>query len=86
MAQIEVPEKYAADLKELASRDDRAVEDVVGEAINSYILSRFYEPELSAAQIERLKHSLAQADRGEFVPQEQVDAFFESWEKDIKSR
>jgi len=86
MAQMEVPEKFAAELQELASRDDRAVQDVLAEAIDTYISLRHIEPELTPPQIERLKHSMAQADRGELVSQEEVEAFFDGWEKEIASR
>jgi predicted transcriptional regulator len=86
MAQIEVPEKFAAELQELAARDDRPVEDVVGEAINAYLSYRFYEPELTPSQVERMKDSLVQANRGELVSQDEVEAFFDGWEKEAASR
>ena len=86
MAQIEVPEKFAAELQELASRDDRALQDVLSEAIDTYLSFRHIEQELSPTQIDRLKHSVAQADRGELVPQEDVEAFFSDWEKEAASR
>jgi predicted transcriptional regulator len=86
MAQIEVPEKLAAELRELALRDERALEDVVGEALHSYLSYRFLEPDLTASQIGRMKHSLAQANRGELVSQDEVEAFFDDWEKEAASR
>lgn len=86
MAQMEVPEKFAAELQELASRDDRAVQDVLAEALDTYISFRHIEQDLSPAVIERLKHSATQADRGELVPQEEVEAFFSDWEKEAASR
>ena len=86
MARMEVPEKFAAKLQELASRDERAVQDVLSEAIDTYLSFRHVEQELSSTQVERLRHSAAQAGRGELVPQEQVEAFFSDWEKAAASR
>jgi predicted transcriptional regulator len=86
MAQIEVSEKLAAELKELAEQDDRAVEDVVGEAIHTYLSYRFLEPEFTGPQIEHMKHSLAQADRGEVISQDEIEAYFDAWEKKNASR
>jgi len=86
MAELEVPEKYAVELKELAERDDRAVQDVIAEAMDSYLSFRFREAQLTPAQVERIRHSLAQADRGELVPEEEVEAFFDDWEKEAASR
>jgi predicted transcriptional regulator len=86
MAQIAVPEKFTAELRQLALEDDRPVEEVVEEALHSYLVTRLYEPELTPPQIERLKHSLAQGERGEVVSQEEVEAFFDNWEKKAASR
>jgi predicted transcriptional regulator len=86
MAQIEVPEKAAAELQELALRDQRSLQDIAVEAIQSYLSFRHLEPELTAVEIDRMKHSLAQAEQGELVPQEEVEAFFDNWDKEIASR
>lgn len=86
MAQIEVPEALAVELREIALRDDRAFQDVVADAINTYLSCHHYEPELTAAQVERMKQSIAQAECGELISQEKVEAFFEDWEKEISSR
>ena len=86
MAQLEVPERYAAELKELALRDDRPVQDVVSEAMDAYLSFRFTQAQLTPSQLERLKSSLAQAERGELISEDQVDAFFDDWEKESASR
>lgn len=86
MAQLEVPEKYVADFKELALRDERSVEDILAEAMNAYLSFRFAEPQLTAAERERLQRGLAQAERGELVSEQEVEAFFDDWEKDAASR
>jgi len=82
MAQLEVPDKYAAELKELALRDDRSVQDVVSEAMDAYLSFRFTEARLTSAQLERLKASLEQVERGELISEAQVEAFFDDWEKE----
>ena len=86
MSQIAVPEKFIAELKQLALDDNRPVEEIVAEALHAYLACRFYEPELTPAQIERLKHSAAQLDRGEVVSGEEIEAFFDRWEKAAASR
>jgi predicted transcriptional regulator len=82
MAQLEVPDKYAAELKELALRDERSVQDVVSEAMDAYLSFRFTEARLTSAQLERLKASLEQVERGELISEAQVEAFFDDWEKE----
>ncbi|QMV18744.1 hypothetical protein GOB94_08655 [Granulicella sp. 5B5] len=84
MAQLEVPEKYAAELQELALRDDRAIQDILAEAMDAYLSFRFTEPQLTAVQSQRLQHSLAQAERRELVSEPEVEAFFDDWEKEAR--
>jgi predicted transcriptional regulator len=86
MSQIAIPEKFTAELRQLALDDNRAVEEIVTEAMHAYLVCRLYEPELTPAQIERLKHSAAQLDRGEVVSGEEIEAFFDKWEKAAASR
>lgn len=86
MAHVEVSDKLNADLEALASQDHRPVNELLDEALRSYVFQRFSEPQLSPAQIEHLKQSLQAADRGELISQEEVEAFFDDWEKEITSR
>jgi predicted transcriptional regulator len=86
MSQIAVPDEFIAELRQLALNDNCPVEDLVANAVRSYIVSRLYEPELTPAQIDRLKHSAAQLDRGEAVSGEEIEAFFDKWEKADASR
>ena len=86
MAQLEDPEKYTSELNELAQRDDRPVQDVVSEAMDAYLSFRFTEANLTPAQLERLRSSLAQAEHGELLSDVQVEAFFDDWEKEAASR
>ena len=86
MAQVEVSDKLNADLKALASHDHRSLNELLEEALSGYVFQRLSEPQLSAAQIEHLRLSLEAADRGELVSQEEVEAFFNDWEKEIAGR
>ena len=86
MANIEVSEKHAEQLKSLASQDSRPLKEVADDATGVYLSMRLNEPILTDAQISRLKTSLAQADRGDLVSQDQVEAFFDDWEKEATTR
>ena len=86
MSQIAVPEKFTANLNELAAQDHRAVEDVVDEAINSYLVFRLHEPQLTSDEIERLKRGAAQLNRGERISGEDVITKFEKWRTRRASR
>ena len=86
MAQIVVPEKFAAELKALAQQDDRPIEAVVDEAISSYIIERSVNMPLTPGQVEHIRRGLESAERGELVSQEEVEAFFDDWEREAASR
>ena len=86
MAQIEISDKAAAELQQLALQDNRPLKFVAEEAIDSYLSFRLHEPPLTEDQIEHIKRSLAQAQRGELIPQEEVEAFFDDWEREIAAR
>jgi predicted transcriptional regulator len=58
------------------------VQDVVSEAMDAYLSFRFTEARLTSAQLERLKASLEQVERGELISEAQVEAFFDDWEKE----
>jgi predicted transcriptional regulator len=86
MAQIEVPEKYAAELQALAQQDDRSLQSVVDEALGIYISERYIEHQLSPADIEHIRLGIAAADRGELVPSEEIEAFFDDWEREATAK
>lgn len=86
MAQLAVPEKFTADLQQLALEDHRPVEALVDEALLFYLSERLREPPLTSEQKERLKRGMEQARRGELVSADEVDAFFDDWEREAASR
>jgi len=79
MAPIAVPEKFVANLHDLAAQDHRAVEEVVDEAINAYLVSRYHEPQLTTAEVDRLKRGIAQLDCGAGISGEEVIQRFDNW-------
>jgi len=78
--------KHAEQLKSVASQDSRPLKEVAEDAIGVYLSMRLNEPILTEAQIARLTTSLAQADCGDLVSQDQVEAFFDDWEKEATAR
>jgi len=64
------PEKIKK-IDEIAYTQKRSRSFIVQEAIESYVA----EQEFSAWQMARIKDSIGQADRKEFVPKEEMDAF-----------
>ncbi len=86
MAQIDVPERSLEELKDLACQDNRPVQAIVDEAIASYLSFRHTEPALTPDQLEQMRTSIAQGDRGDVISQEEVEAFFDDWEKEAAAR
>lgn len=68
-AALEIKPELRAKLEELARSTRRNQSDLANEAIRLYV-----EQETSA--LAKIRTGLAQAERGEFVPDEEVDAFF----------
>lgn len=69
---IRMTEEQRAALDEIAARYDKDRSALVGEAIDNYIAEqRYYLKQIDAA--------LVSAAKGEFVPEEQMKNFWESW-------
>ena len=64
---IRLDDETLAKLDALAAETDRSRNWLAAKAIENYI-------ELNAWQIERIKEGIAQADRGEFATEEELDA------------
>jgi len=86
MALIAVSEKFTAELNDVALQDERSVESVVDEAISTYLTYRLVEPPLSPDQIAHLQQGMAEAKRGDLVTEQEVEAFFDDWEKEAASK
>lgn len=68
-ATLEIKPELRAELEKLARSTQRDQSDLANEAIRLYV-----EQEVSA--LEGIRAGLVQAKRGEFVPDEEMDAFF----------
>jgi predicted transcriptional regulator len=85
MATIQIPDELDAELQQAAARLGRTKEDLIREAVLARLEEQFAaQTEFSEEQIARMKHSIAQLDRGEVVASEQVDSFFAAWHKDLE--
>jgi predicted transcriptional regulator len=87
MASIQIPDELDAELQQAAIRLGRSKDDLVREAVVARLEEQFAaQTEFSEEQVARMKHSIAQLDRGELVTSEQVDKMFENWRGQRASR
>lgn len=68
---LRLDEQKKNKLKEIASRDDRSMSYVIEQAIDDRIA-------LEEFQIKGIEEAMAELDRGEFVPHEEVKVWVES--------
>ncbi len=64
------------------SKDELALQ-ILGERLDELDGSKIVH---SPEEIERMKHSLAQLDRGEYITGEEVEAIFDEWLAKIDAR
>jgi predicted transcriptional regulator len=87
MPSIDISDELERKLKAVAqeagkSRDDMA-QEILGNGLEELDGSNIiHTPE----EIERMKHSLAQLDRGEFVTGEEVEQMLDSWLAELDAR
>jgi predicted DNA-binding protein len=80
MASLQIPEHLEDELEIAAESSGRTKEEVAAEILEAHFqdvslpLSAFTEEQLT-----RLKHSMEQIQRGEFITAEQIDRKFEAW-------
>jgi predicted transcriptional regulator len=87
MATIHIPDDLDRSLQHLAEQRGQTKDEVAQELLESYLEEASADPiELSDRQIDRMRHSIAQADAGEVVSMEETQAFFESWTAELKNR
>ena len=98
MAQLEIPEKYTAQLQALAQQDDRSVQAVVDEAQGSYIVERHLDvlhkqtSTLPVTQMPReevaalLQRRTEQSKSGDVITSEEVDVWFSDLFKELEAR
>ena len=83
---ILIPADLEQSVQQLAGRHGFAKEDFVRDAIEQRLAEYEEEPVLTEAQLARMKESIAQLDRGEYVTSEQVEAKFSKWRSERAAR
>ncbi len=87
MATLQIPDRLYTHLKAEAERLGWAEDDVVTTALQSFLDQDAFETsDLTEAQIERLKHGVAQIRAGNVVSSEDVDVFFAEWNEELDAR
>ena len=87
MATLQIPDQLYTHLKAEAERLGWAEDDVVATALQSFLDQNTFEAsDLTEAQIERLKDSVAQMRAGDVVSSEETDVFFADWFKELDAR
>jgi predicted transcriptional regulator len=91
MAAFQIPEHIDNQLNELAAATGQSKDDLILETLadrfgfeqedRSLSLSEF-----TSAELERMKLSMEQLDRGEFVSGEEVSAKLKRWQKELSSQ
>ena len=87
MPSIEIPEEMDRQLlsvaQEAGKSKDEMAREILGDRLEELDGSKIIH---SPEEIERMKHSLAQLDRGEFVTGEEVMAKLDRWRAEINAR
>ncbi len=87
MLQLNLPEHIEAELESAADLSGRTKEELAAELLASHFEDQSLPlSALTEVQLDRFKESLEQIKRGEVVTEEEVDAFFEDWFKEIEAR
>ncbi len=82
MATIQIPDELDQMLEQAATRSGCSKEDLLRDAIEARLEEQnAVNLDFTPEQIERMRHSIAQLERGEVVTSEQVDAKFEDWRR-----
>jgi predicted transcriptional regulator len=84
MANLHISDELDQQLQQTAERLGCSKDALVQEALLSR--ANFEEAPLTEAEIDRMRHSIAQLDRGEHVTSEQVDIWFASLFKKLEAR
>lgn len=78
MATLHISEDVEARLAFAARRAGRTPEDLAEEILSAHLEDTAFT--LTPEQIEHLKESIAQADRGELIPGEEIERFLDEWQ------
>lgn len=69
LSTLEVPQELKAAIAEIAERAQRTETDVAADALRAYV-------RCNAEYLRRVRAGLEEADRGEFVPDEEMEKLF----------
>ncbi len=83
---IHIPEELEQSVQQLADRLGFAKDDFVRDAVAQRLAEYEEEPVLTEAQIARMRESIAQLDRGEYVTSEEVEAKFNVLFEELEAR
>jgi predicted transcriptional regulator len=87
MVTLQISEELDAELQQAAERLGCTKNEFLRDAVIARVEEQFAtEADLTEEQIARMKHSIAQLDRGEVVTSEQIDKKFEDWRTQRASR
>jgi predicted transcriptional regulator len=84
MATIQISDALAVALEQIADRLGKSKEDLASEAVERLVQEQAAAiSNFTPQQIERMHKSVAQLRNGEVVTSEEVDLFFEDWQKEL---
>lgn len=69
LSTLEIPRELKAAIAEIAKRAQRPESDVAADALRAYL-------QRNADYLRRVRTGIEQAERGEFVPDEDIEALF----------
>lgn len=72
---LRIDEDVKDELSQIAEHENRSMSSIAEQAIKDRI-------EFEHAQVRAIQEGLAQAERGEVIPHEEVKAWVESWDTD----
>ncbi len=83
---VEIPDELNAGLQQTADSLGRSKDDLVREALRACIEeSSAAQSEFTPAALARLHEGFHAAVNGDLVPQEEIEAFFDDWERELRS-
>lgn len=87
MAAIEIPHEIDSELQKLADLTGQSKESLVMQALEAHLEEQRLETlRLNQNQLDRMRQSIAQLDRGERISNEETDQFFDKWKREIAAR
>ncbi len=85
MAAIHIPDALDHSLQRAADELGQPKEALIHDLLQQHV-EEYLDPELTEAQIARMRESIAQLNRGEIVTSEEVEARFAAWRSERDAR